>query len=241
MFGFDHTPRSVAIDYSFFGGAEELPPWLQPIASAMKRTTSTSSTTTFADSTASSESSSSSRAQTPEDETDASEVEDSLTSTSSSISSQPIHSSASQQPLPDGTPWLPQLLAQPQDTKDFLWLLTEEPHRSRRQVILKAHPEIKTLMGREPLTKWVSIAVVALQLTAAWLVWRLQWHPLNWKFLLLAYAVGGTATQNTFLAIHEITHNLAFKGIRANKMLAIFVNSIIGIPYAMMFKVSQLI
>lgn len=91
-------------------------------------------------------------------------------------------------------------------------------------------------MGREPLTKFIAVAVVFVQLAAAWSVWKWEWHPFNWKFLLLAYALGGTATQNTFLAIHEITHNLAFKGIRANKMLAIFVNSIIGIPYAMMFK-----
>ncbi|KAG8756744.1 hypothetical protein FRC12_010478 [Ceratobasidium sp. 428] len=30
----------------------------------------------------------------------------------------------------------------PHDPSDFLWLMTEEPHRSRRQAILKAHPEV---------------------------------------------------------------------------------------------------
>ena len=30
----------------------------------------------------------------------------------------------------------------PQDPRDFLWLMTEEPHRSRRMEILKAHPEV---------------------------------------------------------------------------------------------------
>jgi sphingolipid delta-4 desaturase len=30
----------------------------------------------------------------------------------------------------------------PQDPSDFLWLMTEEPHRSRRLAILKAHPEV---------------------------------------------------------------------------------------------------
>ena len=29
------------------------------------------------------------------------------------------------------------------DPKDFLWLMTEEPHRSRRMAILKAHPEVR--------------------------------------------------------------------------------------------------
>ena len=32
--------------------------------------------------------------------------------------------------------------APPQDPKDFLWLMTEEPHRTRRMAIMKAHPEV---------------------------------------------------------------------------------------------------
>lgn len=31
----------------------------------------------------------------------------------------------------------------PQDPSDFLWLMTEEPHRSRRMAIMKAHPEVR--------------------------------------------------------------------------------------------------
>ena len=31
----------------------------------------------------------------------------------------------------------------PQDPTDFLWLMTEEPHRSRRMAIMKAHPEVR--------------------------------------------------------------------------------------------------
>lgn len=61
-------------------------------------------------------------------------------------------------------------------------------------------------------------------------------HPFSLAFLLTAYVIGGTANQNIFLAIHEITHNLAFKGIRANKLLAIVANLSIGVPYAMAFK-----
>ncbi|KAG6330274.1 hypothetical protein ID866_8817, partial [Astraeus odoratus] len=63
-------------------------------------------------------------------------------------------------------------------------------------------------------------------------------HPFSFVFLALAYAVGGTANHNLFLAIHEITHNLAFKGVNANKALAVFANLPIGIPYAAAFKVS---
>lgn len=90
-------------------------------------------------------------------------------------------------------------------------------------------------MGHEPLTKYVVAGVVGLQFAVA--IWLRHTRPTSPLFLLCAYAIGGTANQNLFLAIHEITHNLAFKGIAANKMLAIFANLPIGIPYSAAFKV----
>ena len=92
-------------------------------------------------------------------------------------------------------------------------------------------------MGHEPLTKYVVLAVVILQFTIAYLLRHI--HPLSWTFLAAAYVIGGTANHNLFLAIHEITHNLAFKGVKANKMLAIVANLPIGVPYAISFKVNQ--
>lgn len=90
-------------------------------------------------------------------------------------------------------------------------------------------------MGYEPLTKYVVLFVVGLQLATAILLRNTR--PLSPLFIGCAYAIGGTANHNLFLAIHEITHNLAFKGISANKMLAIFANLPIGIPYSAAFKV----
>ena len=131
--------------------------------------------------------------------------------------------------------------------------MTEEPHKSRRIAIMKAHPEVRLnsasvkyatlipfhkvtkLMGYEPLTKWVVSGVVSIQLLTAILLRHAD--PLSPLFLFCAYAIGGTLNHNLFLAIHEITHNLAFKGIIANKALAIFANLPIGIPYCAMFKV----
>ncbi|KAH8102274.1 dihydroceramide delta(4)-desaturase [Cristinia sonorae] len=122
----------------------------------------------------------------------------------------------------------------PQDPSDFLWLMTEEPHRSRRMAILKAHPEVTKLMGHEPITKYIVLGVVFLQVTIAILL--RHYSPLSPLFILCAYVIGGTANHNLFLAIHEITHNLAFKGIFANKALAVFANLPIGIPYSAAFK-----
>ncbi|TBU61041.1 dihydroceramide delta(4)-desaturase [Dichomitus squalens] len=122
----------------------------------------------------------------------------------------------------------------PQDPSDFLWLMTEEPHRSRRMAIMKAHPEVTKLMGHEPLTKWVVLGVVSLQIALAILLRHTR--PLSPLFILTAYVIGGTANHNLFLAIHEITHNLAFRRPNLNKALAVFANLPIGIPYSAAFK-----
>ncbi|KAF8626693.1 hypothetical protein AX15_004729 [Amanita polypyramis BW_CC] len=122
----------------------------------------------------------------------------------------------------------------PQDPRDFLWLMTEEPHRTRRTEIMQAHPEVTKLMGHEPLTKYIALAVVSLQIATA--VYLRHTHPVSLRFVVCAYAVGGTANHNLFLAIHEITHNLAFRGVVMNRLLAVFANLPIGIPYAAAFK-----
>lgn len=90
-------------------------------------------------------------------------------------------------------------------------------------------------MGYESLTKWVVLGVVTLQLSIA--IYLRHTRPLSPLFIFLAYVIGGTANHNLFLAIHEITHNLAFRGVNANKALAVFANLPIGIPYAATFKV----
>lgn len=59
----------------------------------------------------------------------------------------------------------------------------------------------------------------------------------SWKFWAVAYVFGATANQNLFLAIHEISHNLAFRSARLNRLIAIFANLPIGIPYSASFRV----
>jgi sphingolipid delta-4 desaturase len=115
----------------------------------------------------------------------------------------------------------------PHDPRDFLWLMTEEPHCSRRMDILETHPEVTKLMGHTALTKFVVLFVVGLQLfTARTLAHTMRLHPFSWQFLLVSYAIGGTAN-----------HNLVFKDVWANRALAVFANLPIGVPYAAAFKV----
>lgn len=91
------------------------------------------------------------------------------------------------------------------------------------------------LCGPEPLTKYLVLAVVSLQTILAYNLRNTS--PFSWTFFLTAYIIGATANQNLFLAIHEISHNLAFKSGLANRLFAIFANLPIGIPYSASFRV----
>ncbi|KAL8930267.1 MAG: hypothetical protein Q9208_000884 [Pyrenodesmia sp. 3 TL-2023] len=117
---------------------------------------------------------------------------------------------------------------------DFFWSYTEEPHRTRRQAIIKAHPEVTKLCGPEPLTKYLVLAVVLLQLSCAACLRDCPIFSVKW--LLVSYVVGATANQNLFLAIHEISHNLAFRSPIANRFFAVFANLPIGLPYSAAFR-----
>ncbi|KAI1402040.1 sphingolipid delta4-desaturase [Hypoxylon fuscum] len=118
--------------------------------------------------------------------------------------------------------------------RDFFWTYTEEPHRTRRLQIIKAHPEVTKLCGPEPLTKYVVLGVVALQILCAYMLRNTAFFSA--PYWLLAYVVGATANQNLFLAIHEISHNLAFRSPTANRLFAIVANLPIGIPYSASFR-----
>jgi sphingolipid delta-4 desaturase len=93
---------------------------------------------------------------------------------------------------------------------------------------------VTKLCGPEPLTKYVVLLVVSIQVLCAVLLRNTP--MLSWPFFLTAYIVGATANQNLFLAIHEISHNLAFRSPLANRVFAVFANLPIGIPYSASFR-----
>lgn len=117
---------------------------------------------------------------------------------------------------------------------EFYWTNEQEPHVMRRKAILKAHPEVKKLVGHEPITKYLVLIIVGVQLLVAY--YLKDTHPLSFKFFLLAYVVGATANQAIFLAIHELSHNLLFKTPLHNKLFSVLVNLPIGVPYSASFQ-----
>ncbi|KAG8286612.1 Sphingolipid delta(4)-desaturase DES1 [Homalodisca vitripennis] len=61
----------------------------------------------------------------------------------------------------------------------------------------------------------------------------------SWTMIfLVAYCFGGVINHSLMLAIHEIAHNLAFGHTRpmANRLLGMFANLPIGLPFSITFK-----
>lgn len=89
-------------------------------------------------------------------------------------------------------------------------------------------------MGPDPQLKWVVSAMVVTQLLACYLV-----HQLSWKWIFFwAYAFGGCINHSLTLAIHDISHNVAFgnKLAKWNRWFAMWANLPIGLPYSAAFK-----
>ena len=57
-----------------------------------------------------------------------------------------------------------------------------------------------------------------------------------WIFFLVTYFIGTIISHALFLAIHEITHDLAYKKTSWNRWLAILANLPLAFPFAMAFQ-----
>lgn len=117
---------------------------------------------------------------------------------------------------------------------DFEWVYTEEPHASRRKIILEKYPQIKKLFGHDPNFKYVASAMVLAQF-AMFFVMKGQPLPV---LLIAAYCIGGVINHSLELACHEIAHNLAFGHARpmANRLFGFFCNLPLGVPMSVSFK-----
>jgi sphingolipid 4-desaturase/C4-monooxygenase len=119
----------------------------------------------------------------------------------------------------------------------FSWSEEREPHVERRRQMLQKYPQIKALYGPCWRTKYVCTALVAAQLLLAFALRDAPW----WLILVVAYGVGGVINQALLLAIHELSHNLAFRRPWQNRAFAMFVNLPIGVPVAETFRYYHLL
>src|SRR6188768_2569307 len=80
-------------------------------------------------------------------------------------------------------------------SSDFTWSEAPEPHAARRREMLAKYPQIKELYGPCARTKYVCMALVALEIGAAYLL-----RDQNWGLVVLvAYLFGGVVNQALLL------------------------------------------
>ncbi|KAI2810523.1 hypothetical protein RDWZM_002520 [Blomia tropicalis] len=120
-------------------------------------------------------------------------------------------------------------------TMDFQWSYTDEPHATRRELILRKYPQIKKLMVVDTRFKWIVIGIVLLQFLSFYLIRN---YYSFWPLFIMAYCFGGVLNHSLTLAIHEISHNQAFGPSKPlhNKLFGFFANLPIGFPISITFK-----
>jgi Sphingolipid Delta4-desaturase (DES) len=90
---------------------------------------------------------------------------------------------------------------------DFVYSEESEPHRIRTKKMLKEFPHIRELIGKNPLTIFAILGIVAFMVVLAWLVRDQSW----WVVFLAAYCLGAFGDHALFVLIHECAHHLLFK------------------------------
>ncbi len=114
---------------------------------------------------------------------------------------------------------------------DFTYSSAPEPHRGRTKAILKSHPEIRQLIGKNPMTFWVTVGIVTGQIFVAFLLRAQPW----WVVVLVAYLVGAFANHTLFVVIHECSHKLVFKRTVPNILTGLLANLPLAVPGSVSF------
>lgn len=115
---------------------------------------------------------------------------------------------------------------------DFVFQDCCEPHRTRTKEILREHPEVRKLIGKNPATIYAIIGLVVFQICITWMVSAQSW----WIVLGAAYLLGAFADHALFVMIHECAHRLVFKGKAANRIAGMFANLPMLFPSSVTFE-----
>lgn len=122
------------------------------------------------------------------------------------------------------------------ETDGFLEVNFPEPHRSRCLDILRRHPEVRQLFGRNPWTAAYIAAVVILQLALAYLLRGSPW----WLIVAAAWTIGAVVSHTAFCLYHECAHHLLFRRKSWNHVLGILANLPLVLPSYASFCVYHL-
>ncbi|XP_074599557.1 delta4-sphingolipid-FADS-like protein ifc [Brevipalpus obovatus] len=118
---------------------------------------------------------------------------------------------------------------------DFEWVGSDEPHATRRKLILAKYPEIKSLMKINPNFKWQVVCLVLMQIVTVFVLRNVtSWFVL----VIVAYFFTGIINHALMLAVHEIAHGQAFgqNRVLANRIFGMFANLPLAVPMSVSFK-----
>jgi sphingolipid 4-desaturase/C4-monooxygenase len=99
-------------------------------------------------------------------------------------------------------------------------------HNGRAREMLQSHPEIRSLMGRNPLTAVWCVLLAGIQVALAMAVGCVPW----WLVIVLAYVAGAWLNLNLFMLAHECNHGLVFRSARWNRWLYTLTSLPMGQP-----------
>src|ERR1044072_3725380 len=116
---------------------------------------------------------------------------------------------------------------------------SEQPHPGRAREIIKAHPEVRQLMVRNPWTALIAVSIVCMQTAIAFWMGALGFNYC-WLRLVIAFCIGAFAHHANYVIIHDATHNLIFRRPSWNKMVGIIADLANLMPGAMGFRVYHL-
>ena len=122
---------------------------------------------------------------------------------------------------------------------NFYHAEVNQPHPERTRAILKTHPEVRSLFGRNPFTALIALSIVGLQFGIAYGMGRMGWSYW-WLSLLVAYGVGAFANHCMYVVIHDSIHNLVFRNKTLNRFVAILADLTNLVPGAIGFGVYHL-
>ena len=112
----------------------------------------------------------------------------------------------------------------------------DQPHPSRARAIMEAHPEVRRLIGRNPYTALIAVALLVVQTSIAYQMGRLGFGYW-WLSLLVAYCFGAFVNHANYVIIHDAIHNLVFRNRAANRIVGLVADLPNLTPGAMGFGV----
>ncbi|MEO7653938.1 MAG: fatty acid desaturase, partial [Bryobacteraceae bacterium] len=125
----------------------------------------------------------------------------------------------------------------PEPAQTFSYSEQAEPHRDRTKRLLRAHPEVRKLIGKNPYSLLVILIVVGIQFGAAALLRAESW----WLIVPAAFLVGAFASHALWVMIHECAHNLLFNKSYWNTLAGILANLPHVLPSSVSFQRYHLI